>query len=135
MVIAVDDVEQSVRTAEVVGEYFPNLSVIARARDRQHAYRLMEAGVKHVIRKTFFSGLEAGRLALEGIGYASKEANHIAEVFRDFDERRLKTQFGKHKDEAKFQAEARAWAVQLEELFDDDVAAQSDAAERDKGSA
>ena len=135
MVIAVDDVDQSVRTAEVVGEYFPNLSVIARARDRQHAYRLMEAGVKHVIRETFFSGLEAGRLALEGIGFASKDANHIAEVFRDFDERRLKTQFGNHKDEAKFQAEARAWADQLEELFAEDMAADTDAVEKDKDSA
>ena len=52
LLLAVDDPDQSVRTAELVKERFPNLTVIARAKDRQHAYRLMEQGVGHVIRET-----------------------------------------------------------------------------------
>ena len=82
----------------------------------------MEQGVAHVIRETFHSGIEAGRLTLENIGFASKDARHIAEIFRDHDERRLKNQFGNHKDEAAFQAAARLWASELEEIFAQDAA-------------
>ncbi len=123
LLLAVDDADQSVKTAELVKRRFPNLTVIARARDRQHAYRLMEQGVAHVIRETFHSGIEAGRLTLENIGFASKDARHIAEIFRDHDERRLKNQFGNHKDEAAFQAAAKLWANELEEIFAQDALA------------
>lgn len=123
LVLAVDDAEQSIRTAELVRRRFPNLTVIARARDRQHAYKLMEQGVGHVIRETFHSGIEAGRLTFESIGFATKDAKHFAELFRDHDERRLKNQFGQHGDEAAFQASARAWANELEEIFAQDALA------------
>jgi len=121
LLLAVDDPDQSVRTAELVRERFPNLTVIARAKDRQHAYRLMEQGVTHVIRETFHSGIEAGRITLENIGFSGKDARHIAELFRDHDERRLKHQFGHHKDEQAFQEEARAWAEELEDIFAQDA--------------
>jgi len=122
LLLAVDEVEQSVKTAELVRRRFPNLTVIARARDRQHAYRLMEQGVAHVIRETFHSGIEAGRKTLEEIGFSGKDARHIAEVFREHDERRLKHQYGNHKDEKAFQAESQVWANELEEIFAQDAA-------------
>ena len=121
LLLAVDDAEQSVKTAELVRRRFPNLTVIARARDRQHAYRLMEQGVDHVIRETFHSGIEAGRLTLENIGFAPKEAKYIAGLFSDHDERRLKHEFGKHTDENAFAAAAQVWADELEEIFAQDA--------------
>ncbi|WNJ99207.1 monovalent cation:proton antiporter-2 (CPA2) family protein [Thalassospiraceae bacterium LMO-JJ14] len=121
LLLAVDDADQSVKTAELVRRRFPNLTVIARAKDRQHAYRLMEQGVDHVIRETFHSGIEAGRLTLQSIGFASKDARHIAEMFRDHDERRLKNQFGNHTDEKAFAEAARVWANELEEIFAEDA--------------
>lgn len=131
LLLAVDNADQSVKTAALVRQRFPHLTIIARARDRQHAYRLMEQGVVHVIRETFFSGIEAGRLTFESIGYASKDAKHIAEMFRDHDERRLKNQFGQEGDEAALQASARAWASELEQIFAED--AQSDKPDEDSG--
>ena len=44
LVIAVDDVEASLRIAETVTLHFPKLKIVARARNRQHAYRLMDLG-------------------------------------------------------------------------------------------
>lgn len=123
MVLAVDTPDQSVKTAELVSERFPNLRVIARAKDRNHAFRLMDAGVHHVVRETFHSGIEAGRLTLEEIGFAGKEARHIAEMFRDHDERRLRNQFGKHHDESTMMTETLEWSRQLEEMFAEDAAA------------
>ena len=133
LLLAVDDADQSVKTAELVRRRFPNLTVIARAKDRQHAYRLMEQGVDHVIRETFHSGIEAGRLTLESIGFAAKDARHIAEMFRDHDERRLKNQFGHHKDEKAFAEAARVWANELEEIFAQDAALDAPEEDEKKG--
>ena len=52
-VLAIDDVEASVRAAEVVRRHFPDLKIYARARNRAHAYRLMELGIDVVWRETF----------------------------------------------------------------------------------
>src|SRR5450631_437163 len=41
-VLAIDDVESSVKTAELIRKHFPHLKIFARARNRQHAFRLME---------------------------------------------------------------------------------------------
>ena len=54
----IDDVEASVRTAVLAREQFPNLKVFARARNRQHAFALMDAGVKVIMRETYGSSLE-----------------------------------------------------------------------------
>jgi len=122
LLLAVDDADQSVKTAQLVRQRFPHLTIIARARDRQHAYRLMEQGVSEVIRETFYSGIEAGRMTFESIGYAAKDAKHIAEMFRDHDERRLRNEFGHHADEAAFQESAKVWANELEQIFAEDAA-------------
>ena len=45
LVLAIDDVDASVRTAILAREQFPHLKVFARARNRQHAFALMDAGV------------------------------------------------------------------------------------------
>jgi len=126
LMLAIDDAAHSVKTAELVRERFPNLTVIARAKDRSHAHKLMEQGVKHVIRETFHSGIEAGKLTLESMGFPAKEARHIAEMFREHDERQLNRQFGEAKDEAAVQAAAVAWASELEEIFAADAEADKD---------
>jgi glutathione-regulated potassium-efflux system protein KefB len=50
-VLAIDDVQSSVRTAREVQEHFPHLIIFARARNRTHAYQLMELGIQHVMRR------------------------------------------------------------------------------------
>src|SRR5262249_54288633 len=54
-VLAIDDVEASVRAAETMRKHFPHVKVYARARNRQHAFRLMDCGVRYLIRETFLS--------------------------------------------------------------------------------
>ena len=46
LVLAIDDVEASTRTAMLVREQFPHLRIFARARSRQHVFALMDAGVE-----------------------------------------------------------------------------------------
>jgi glutathione-regulated potassium-efflux system ancillary protein KefC/glutathione-regulated potassium-efflux system protein KefB len=47
----------------LVRERFPHLKIFARARSRQHAFALMDAGVQEVIRETYGSSLMAAAVA------------------------------------------------------------------------
>ena len=121
-VLAIDDVEASVRTAETVRRHFPHLKIYARARNRQHAYRLMEVGAEVVQRETLLSSLDIGRRVLEGLGFSVGEAARTTEMFLEHDVRRLETHFGEHRDQDRMMRLAREWAQELEELFEQDAA-------------
>ena len=54
-------------------------------------------------------------------------------MFRDHDERRLKNQFGHHKDEKAFAEAARVWANELEEIFAQDAALDAPEEDEKKG--
>ena len=56
-VLAIDNVDASVRTAEVVLETFPHLFIFARDRNRQHAYLLRALGITRIMRETWLSSL------------------------------------------------------------------------------
>ncbi len=60
-VLAIDDVEKSLLTAETLRKHFPHLKIYARARNRFHAYRLMDTGVDYIMRETLLSSLRPGR--------------------------------------------------------------------------
>ena len=57
LVLAIDDVEASVLAVQIVRRHFPHLRVLARARNRQHAFQLMDAGVERIWRETFGSSV------------------------------------------------------------------------------
>jgi monovalent cation:proton antiporter-2 (CPA2) family protein len=123
LVLAIDDVEASVRTADMMQRHFPHVKVYARARNRQHAFRLMDCGVRYLIRETFLSSLDMAEKVLEGLGTAHTEAAAAVERFRAHDQRILLEQYAIKDDEEKLIAAARESARQLEQLFDADQAA------------
>lgn len=120
-VLAVDDVEESVQIAQVVRQHWPALRIIARARNRPHAYALMAMGIEDVIRETFHSSLEASVLALESVGLPTAEARWAVERFREHDEAALAEAYHHRGDEAKLMENAKRSAEMLERLFEDDV--------------
>ncbi|NOU07485.1 MAG: glutathione-regulated potassium-efflux system protein KefB [Hyphomicrobiaceae bacterium] len=124
-VLAIDDVEASMRTAEMVRRHFPSLSIYARARNRNHAHRLMALGVSVVQRETFLSSLELTRHLLRGLGVSKAEAQTTLDIFRSHDEDRLRQDFGHLNDRDKLLASAREAAAELEQLLDADAVAQA----------
>lgn len=64
-VLAIDDVEASLRTAELVKKHFPHVQIVARARNRFHASRLIDMGIERQIREALPSSLEMARWTLE----------------------------------------------------------------------
>jgi glutathione-regulated potassium-efflux system ancillary protein KefC/glutathione-regulated potassium-efflux system protein KefB len=122
LVLAIDDVEASVRTAELMRRHFPNTLVIGRARNRQHAFRLMEAGVTDITRETLASSLEMAQSALVALGTTRDTAAAQVRRFRVHDEETLRKQAAIKDDEEKMIATTQASARQLESLFEADSA-------------
>lgn len=120
LVIAVDDVDASVRIAELARRHFPELRVLARARNRQHAFRLMDAGVTEIWRETLASSLELAEAALVALGTPRDTAALQVRKFRQHDDDTLRTQAAVKDDESKLIATAQASAQQLERLFETD---------------
>ena len=81
-VLAIDDVEQSVEVAKLVREHFPSLSIVARARNVGHYYRLSALGVTLIERETLDSALMSARSVLEQMGWERHAARNQALRFR-----------------------------------------------------
>lgn len=119
-VIAIDDVEASVRTAEMIRKHFPHLKIFARARNRQHAFRLMDLDVRYIIRETLVSSLEMSVQVLESLGLSKSKAVEIVHQFRVHDEATMARQFAVKDDDKKFLETSRESAEQLLHLFEAD---------------
>ena len=117
LVLAIDDVDVSVATAELVRTQFPLLRVFARARNRKHAYLLMDQGVEVIRRETFLSAADMGREVLQGLGVDGRRAREVTARFVAHDERRLNEYHSVHNDEQKLRELARESARELEEMF------------------
>jgi len=120
-VLAIDDIEASVKTATTVIRHFPGLTIVARARNRRHQHHLMDLGVKHIFRETFFSSLAMSQQVLTDIGFAEGEANRIVETFRDKDEQLIREQHAVQHDEEQLIQTARDTASELELLMKNDM--------------
>ena len=80
LVIAIDDREKAADIVELAKGAFPNLTVLARAFDRRHAYELLNRGADQVERETFEGGLALAMETLQGAGLARlpRRARHAA---------------------------------------------------------
>lgn len=93
LVIAVDDEEAALTIARMVRNHYPQIKIFARARNRHHAWKLMEIGVDSVVRETFASSMEMSVEVLKGLGYPGSNALEAVRTFRDFDNQLLATSY------------------------------------------
>jgi glutathione-regulated potassium-efflux system ancillary protein KefC len=117
LVLAIDDMQQSVECAKMVRENFPAVIVVARARNVQHYYELHELGVTLIERETLDSALMTARSALELLGWQPHQARNLALRFRRHNVAQLAANAPHRKDEARLIAAAKQGRQQLEELF------------------
>ena len=120
LVIAIDDVDDSMQLARAATEAFPNLRILARARNVRHWLELREIGIEHVERETFESALRTARSALEVMGIRPFEGRRIADRFRRSTIQTLEDMLPEFRDEQKFVARARSGRDELEKMLSDD---------------
>ncbi len=122
LVIALDDMDASLAVAEMAKRQFRHLAIFARARNRRHAHLLMGAGIKGIIRETFFSSLHLTELVLEALDIPAESAHRAIEIFREHDERNLIETQAIAGDEQKLIQSTQQAAQELMELFESDQA-------------
>jgi voltage-gated potassium channel Kch len=127
LVLAIDDVEASVRAAKLVRRHFPNLTILARARNRYHVHLLMEAGVEVIVRETLFSSLKLASDLLQKMGMSEQKIRTTVALFQKHDDALLKRQFAVFRDEKKLIQTSKEAARELEQLLTEDRAGDIDA--------
>jgi len=115
LVIAVDDADQSLKIAGLAREHFPDLQIVARARNVTHWNALRDLGVEHVEREVFESSLKTARTVLELMGLPADDARRVADRFREHNIALANRMYPHHKDQEKFIAVARQGRQQLVE--------------------
>jgi glutathione-regulated potassium-efflux system protein KefB len=128
-VLATDDPEANLRTARLVRRMFPHLKIVARARNRQHAFRLMDLNIDDVVRETLHSSLELSRLVLIDLGIERRLAAERVETFRVHDAGVLQAQYLVYDDEAALVQSSKDALGDLERLFEADRAGDTQIAE------
>ena len=115
LVVAVDDPEQSLKIVTLARKHFPQLQVVARARDLTHWNALRDLGVTLVQRELFESSLTSARTVLELMGQSPTLAHEMTRRFREHNIALADRMYPHHKDRAKMMAVAREGRAQLAE--------------------
>ena len=118
-VIATDDPDTNIKTAELVHKLYPHIKIIARARNRQHVHRLVDLGA-HAVRETFYSSLEMSRQTLIGLGLTHEQADARIKRFKHHDEQVLEAQHAIYDDAVKVKQTAQEARAELARLFESD---------------
>ena len=124
-ILAIDDVEDSLNVARHITLNYPNITLLARARDRHHVHLLRDLGVHYIWRETYLSSLGMAYRALRELGIDDATAYQKIELFRDYDEKLLLEQQNIYNDEQKIFETHRNALAELEHLFESDAFAEN----------
>jgi len=126
LIIAIDDVDKSVQLTQTVQREFPNLTILVRAKDRAHAYQLINLGVRYIFRETLDSSLDLSVQALRLLGFGAYRAHRAARTFKAYDEESVRHLAAfVNSDEKDFLGEIRRRVHTLDELFEAERAGQA----------
>lgn len=117
LVVAIDDIDQSLRVVDLAREHFPHLKLVVRARNVQHYYALRERGISLIERETLDAALMTGRSTLELMGWHPHHARQLAMRFRQHSVEQLEAMWPHRSDRSKLIAMSKQGREQLEELF------------------
>lgn len=122
LVLTLPDPEATLAAAAMAKRHFPHLAILTRARDRRHAYRLMDLDLAGIVRETFHSSLYLSGLVLSHLDVPAATAERAIALFRVHDERTLEETHAIAGDEQLLIQSAQAAARELMELFESDRA-------------
>jgi glutathione-regulated potassium-efflux system ancillary protein KefC len=114
LVVAVDDVDQSLEIVDLAKAHFPALTIVARARDVTHWNQLRDREVMLVEREMFESSLRSARSVLEQLGHPPHVARQSAMRFRQHNLALFEQMHPHYKDRSKLIAVVKAGREQLE---------------------
>ena len=120
LVVALDDMEATMRVVETARRHFPGLRVLARARNRRHAHALINHGVDGLVRDTFHSSLRLATMGLIELGVPRAAAERGVALFAAHDEKVLADTAAIAGDEKQLVQSVQQATAELESLFESD---------------
>ena len=120
LIVALEDMEDGLRTVEIARRNFPNLKILSRARNRRHAHLLMDRDVDGLVRDTFHSSLKLAELALTSLGIKQEAASRAVALFAEHDERNLRETHAIYRDDKQLIQNVQEAAAELAALFEAD---------------
>ena len=123
LVVAIDDVEDSLALVDLARRAFPHLTILARARNLTHYYDLMDRGVTIIERETFEASLQLGGRVLQELGYDAARVQDVVRKFRAHNLRLLHAAYPFYKDQPQMISMARQGRKELEDMFARDAEA------------
>ncbi|MFK3737544.1 glutathione-regulated potassium-efflux system protein KefC [Massilia sp. TN1-12] len=129
VVVAIDDIDDSLALVDTVKRDYPDLPIFARARNVTHYYQLMDLGVTMIERETYESALKLGRTVMtEGLGQSAYRTRNAANRFRRHNKQSLEAVYPYYKDRETFVSLSKQAREELEEM----IARDRRAAEEEK---
>jgi monovalent cation:proton antiporter-2 (CPA2) family protein len=127
LVVALDHPEDTLKVVEVAKRNFPQLKIMARARNRHYAHLLMDRGADGLVRETFYSSLKLAEDSLVALGISPEDAARSVALFREHDEQNLLDTHAFYRDEKQVIQSVQQATEELTALFEADQGEVADA--------
>ncbi len=123
LVVAIDDVDDSLALVDAARRAFPHLEILARARNVSHYYDLLDRGVGIIERETFEAALQLGGKLLQQLGFDSGRAQQVVQKFRAHNLQTLMAVYPHYKNQAQMVSMLKQGRQELEDMFARDAEA------------
>lgn len=123
-IAAIDNPQVNLAVVEMIKKHFPNLKVLARARNRSDAFELVDMGVNNFYRENLYSAVHLGVDALVELGQRRYTATRQGQRFMKYDEESIHRLAEKRHDKKAFLMTAMEEIELQEQLLKNDLYAQ-----------
>lgn len=120
VLVATNETKVTENVTKLIVQHFPNIKVIARARNRAAYWALRSLGAHHVIRELFKGSVEAASSTLNALGFSIGEALKKVDEFESHDSAMMEYSYEHRDDLDKLIEIGRKGRSDLERLFRQD---------------
>lgn len=120
-IAAIDNPAVNLKLIEVIRKNFPNVKILARARNRIDAYELIDHGVENFYRETLYTAIHMGVDALVQLGFRKYTATRQGQQFIRYDEETTKRLAKKRHDKMAYMVTVQEEVELQEELLKQDL--------------
>ncbi len=121
VLVATDEVAVTEKITSLVAHHYPEIKVIARARNRAAYWALRSLGAHRVVREVFKGSLDAAASTLSSLGFSTGEALKTIDEFESHDNAMMIHSYEHRDDLDKLIEIGRKGRADLERLFKQDV--------------
>lgn len=120
-IAAIDNPTVNLIVIELLKKHFPHLKILARARNRNDAFEIIDMGIENIYRENLYSAVHLGVDALVFLGHRRYSATRQGQRFIKYDEDAIFRLAKKRHDKKAFMISALEEIEMQEQLFKSDL--------------